>query len=164
MYTYDHAEGYVVVGGLVFVTLSWPLIDEKRQNRDGDTHHLVNIGLDTWTKSHDERYVVLSDILDSPLVEGYESRNQIVRSVNGKKFRNLTEFYGLVESVRATGSGYLEFEMIDMNVTNIVMNVAQLAEHQEQILSDNGILKGHQLPSLDNRKSVETKKTVKKHP
>lgn len=147
MYTYEQAEGYVIVGGLVFVTLSWPLIEEKRQNREGDTYHLISIGFESWMKrGADNHYVVLSDILDSPLMEGYEPHNQIVRSVNGKKFRSLVEFHGLVESIRATGTGYLEFEVIDSSLANIVVSVKQLAEHQDQILADNGISKGHHLP------------------
>lgn len=146
MYSHEQAEGYVIVGGLVFVTLSWPLIDEKHQNRDGNTQHLISIGLNTWISSSDERYVVLSDIIDSPLVEGYESRNQIVRTVNGKKFRNLAEFNGLVESIRATETGYLEFELYDTSMSSIIMSVKQLAEHQEQILLDNGI---PLLPNVD---------------
>lgn len=166
MYTYELADGYVVVGGLVFVTLSWPLIDEKRQNRDGDTHHLVCIGVDTWMRDSEHQYVVLSDVLDSPLVEGYESRNQIVRSVNGKKFRNLSEFYGLVESVRATGTGYLEFEISETSTFNIVLDVTQLAAQQDQILVDNGISHGHHLPTerVSAKAPKEEKKDEKKTP
>ncbi|MBR4518159.1 MAG: trypsin-like peptidase domain-containing protein [Victivallales bacterium] len=94
-YLYDKLPDYYIVGGFVFTTLSYSLLDEwgKRTPPDELQRKMF---LDK--EFDDQEIVVMTTVLADKLNVGYQGfRSEILTKVNGQPVRNLRHLISLVE-------------------------------------------------------------------
>lgn len=95
---YDRAPDYYVVGGLVFTTLSASYLGEWKEEEQP-------VGLKAkrgkWKEHPGQETVVLSQVLADPVNMGYQGVvAAVLKSVDGKKVRNLRELIAAVEGAK----------------------------------------------------------------
>ena len=145
-FLYDEEPDWFVFGGLVFTTLSYSYAAQA------DVRFHDDAG-DEEKESPDDRFVMVSEILNDVSVEGYLGMSGThVRAVDGTKVRNLRHLVDLVESCTN------EFVRIAVDCGEerdfeIVLDVAQTREATPRVM------KRFQIPadrSPDLRKEEET--------
>ena len=99
---YDAKPGYVLCGGCVFMPLSKPWCDRKKQT------HMYSERQD-WLPSEGKELVVLSKILAHPVNHGYHNMHcAVVHDYNGEAFNNLA---GLLALIKANTRPMHEFRL-----------------------------------------------------
>lgn len=138
-FNYQSPNSYYVLGGFVFVTFSYMYFNERRHAGD-NVQHLFCLLYDAQGRDSDRQYVVLSEMLETPLTEGYRCSNHVVQQINGRGFKSLAEFRSIAEEILASKKGYIELEVAtEGGPTKVIIEVADVLENQDQILADNGI-------------------------
>lgn len=133
----DSAPRYFIYGGLVFV----PSILEHR--REIPPKYLYEFPSD-----QEEELVLLKDVLSSSLTKGYDYTTlNVIKTVNGKHFKNFEEFVSLVEN---STEKFIVFE--DDYNSQVVLNRTDVLARQDEILDRYNIKsnksKGLQSPQL----------------
>lgn len=95
-YLYDKLPDYYIVGGFVFTTLSYSFLDEPGSKEPPPD--LMSLMLEEKSDP-DEEVIVLSVVLGDRVNVGCQGLNsQQLKSVNGKKMKNLREFITFIEN------------------------------------------------------------------
>ena len=126
-FLYDEKPDYFICGGLVFTTLSYSYLVNKRLRIHDDPS-------DDSKPAEGEKFVVLTDVLADISVEGYIGTAGVhVRSVNGDKVRDLRH---LVELVDGAEGEFLEFGIDDNNEWDslMVFDLAALREATPRVM------------------------------
>lgn len=133
-----HIEGdqpsYLTIAGLVFTSLSEPLIDEECEDSIG--LKLLAKARYSMARFKGEQIVVLSQVLANEENVGYEEiSNEQVLKLNGTWIKNIHHLAHLVDSCK---DKYLVFEFED--------NFLVVLERESALAASTGILKGYGIP------------------
>jgi hypothetical protein len=95
---YQAPPSYFVIMGMVFLPVNYMLIREKKENKEY-VHHLIELADTYQATNRDEQIIILSEIFQTPLTEGFPIGNYIVKSVNGALIKNMAQFVTVVFSL-----------------------------------------------------------------
>eukprot|EP00472_Partenskyella_glossopodia_P004221 CAMPEP_0197534756 /NCGR_PEP_ID=MMETSP1318-20131121/48231_1 /TAXON_ID=552666 /ORGANISM="Partenskyella glossopodia, Strain RCC365" /LENGTH=183 /DNA_ID=CAMNT_0043092137 /DNA_START=93 /DNA_END=641 /DNA_ORIENTATION=- len=134
---------YYIHSGFVFTTLTHPYLQtiygSNWENNPHTPFDFVNVWYDDVPEFVGQQVVVLSHALTSELTSDLEFNNELLRSVNEVKVKNLTHLYQMVETAMAKQSPkFLTFQLGSRNVT-IVTDLEKARKEENMILKDNSI-------------------------
>ncbi|CAE8584855.1 unnamed protein product, partial [Polarella glacialis] len=109
---YDNPQPYFLYGGIVFVPLTTPYLQEWGDEWRGDgPHDLVTLALVGLRKHPEEQVVILSKCLPNERTAGYSSLdNRQVIAVCGEPVLNLKQMYELVKQFHKE-KDFIEFTL-----------------------------------------------------
>jgi len=128
----DCKPSYYIVGGLIFLPLSVPFLEQGYGARSVPVK--LQSLLADYRKDPDEEVVLLFQVLSAELNHGYKASSLWVTHFNGQKVRNLAQMASLVEA--ATGE-FLEWDTDDGS--SIVLNRAEALSQGSTILEQHAI-------------------------
>ncbi|KAL5580069.1 hypothetical protein UlMin_012511 [Ulmus minor] len=152
IHQFDKLPSYYIFGGLVFVPLSQPYLQEFGDDwYNTCPRRLTERALRKLPKKAGEQYVILSQVLMDDINAGYERCNSLqVKKVNGEEVLNLKHLCKLVES---SAEENVRFDMEEERVIVLNYNSAKVVTSK--------LLKRHRIPSamsgdlVDNRNSSQ---------
>eukprot|EP00929_Paragymnodinium_shiwhaense_P042760 TRINITY_DN22074_c0_g1_i1.p1 TRINITY_DN22074_c0_g1~~TRINITY_DN22074_c0_g1_i1.p1 ORF type:complete len:526 (+),score=127.34 TRINITY_DN22074_c0_g1_i1:69-1646(+) len=133
----SQGPAYLVVGGLVFTTLSEPFLESEY---GPDFEHKAPIEMVRYaTQEHatytDQQLVVLTQVLAHEITVGYEAlENLIVKSVNGTAVRNLPHTLELLDGEKGP---YITFGM--ENDMMVILRAEEARKATPDVLEKHGI-------------------------
>lgn len=147
----DAQPSYLVVGGLVFVPLTLPWLEQRFQ-RMGEAPPELLQKLEEFKQSEDEEVVVLAKVLSAEVNYGFEDFSCLQLAEFGSyasrggagapedsgsmvKVRSLRHLRELVQA--ATRSGYLRFRLA--SDLEVVLNAAECEAARDEILRQHAI-------------------------
>ncbi len=137
----DRAPRYVVLGGVVFMELSRPYLQEWGGDWLKEAPQRL-VFLDAFQNELPEdrgKVVFISQVLPTPDTLGYEDlSNLVVSIVNGKKIRSLDD---LVEAAQSPRDGFQKIEL-DEDPGLIFLDAAAIKANQE------ALVRKYSLPAL----------------
>ena len=138
---YQMAPSYMIIGGLVFIPVSYmSLIEKKKMGEDVS----YSVDLPKGKAKESSQLIMLSEIFNNDMTEGYAADNIIVKSLNGHPIINLSQFHRLVKT-ELKKSKFLVFQFAN-SLQIIVLNSNQVVKNHKRILLDNI---GHDKDLLD---------------
>jgi len=129
--SYQLEPSYYIIGGLIFVPLSYMFIDEKIATGEY-VYNLIEIADGSIMEDIDEQIIVLSSILNTDLTEDYKTSNYVLSSINGKKPVNLKHLKKLVDSEKGK---FLKFDFKD-SAESIIINNEDAKKYTKEIIKD----------------------------
>jgi hypothetical protein len=140
-YVVDRAPRYVILGGVVFMELSRPYLQEWGAEWVKEAPQRL-VFLDAFQNELPEdrgKIVFISQILPTPDTLGYENLdNLVVSKVNGKDIRNLDD---VVEAVKCPVDGFQKIEL-DEDPGLIFLDAAAIETNRD------ALIKKYSLPAL----------------
>ena len=131
----DHAPPYFILGGLVFVELSRPYLEEwgRDWTNNAPTRLVHYDAFQDELPADRGKIVVLAQILPSPDSVGYEHiQNVVVRQLNGRPVKSIAD---LAAAAKHPVDGFQKIEIEEdpkwlfLDAESIEANRAQLMEH-----------------------------------
>mmetsp|Transcript_97269 Transcript_97269/g.275228 ORF Transcript_97269/g.275228 Transcript_97269/m.275228 type:complete len:221 (-) Transcript_97269:70-732(-) len=140
---YDAPQLYFIYGGLAFVPLTTPYLQEWGEDwRSSAPHELVELALNGLPTLPDEQPVILSRCFPSARTTGYSSLvDRRVLSVNGVAVLNLRQMHSLVLRMHAS-EPYVVFELQCVGCNALVVVESATAD---EVRSE--ILTTHRIPA-----------------
>ena len=124
---YNKSPEYLLVGGFVFTKLSLSLLDEYRRVPDE-----MSVLFSKTNSDADEETIVLAQTLGDVSTEGYKGiGNLILKTVNGKKVKNLKELANMYDSQK---EGF--FIMESHNGIKIIVDIKNLKDSIPRIMKN----------------------------
>lgn len=124
---YNKSPEYLLVGGFVFTKLSLSLLDEYRRVPDE-----MSVLFSKTNSDADEETIILAQTLGDVSTEGYKGvGNLILKSVNGKKVKNLKE---LAKMYDLQNEGF--FIMESNNGIKIIVDIKNLKDSLPRIMKN----------------------------
>jgi hypothetical protein len=146
-YEFDKHPSYFVFGGLVFMPLSLPYLEEWGEEwYNTAPRELVHIWYNEQKKQANQQVVFLSQVLVHQMTQGYEDyANLRVLSVNGKEINNLQELKEAVDEVVANPpeNNCMIFKFEQNRV--LVLDIDAAKQSSEEILDQ------HRVPSFKSK-------------
>lgn len=143
---YDTKPSYFIVGGLVFMQLSTPLL------RELPVPAPVSARLEQWRRDREE-VIVLMRVLSHSINEGIQSNVRILSEVNGESIHSMDQLVrvtmaAISESREcADGSAFLCFGFLRAGRKAADMSVSEMLKPSDVLSSDEDILFQHQIPA-----------------
>ncbi len=133
---YDVRPSYFIAGGLLFMPLSWNLLDSWGDwNKAPD--ELVNLAKNGEITEDRDQVVIISEVLADDVNMGYQEMVfSPVTAVNSQKVRNLKD---LVAKIEAVNTGFIEIDL--ENRDKIVLD----AEKAKKAMP--GIIERYRIPA-----------------
>lgn len=129
----DQPPYYIVLGGLVFLELSRPYLQEWG-NDWANTAPKRLVYYDAFQNELPEdrgKIVILAQVLPTPETLGYESlQNLVVTDVNGKRVRSLR---GLAEAIKTPLKGFQKIEF-EEDPKTIFLDAASIEANQKALI------------------------------
>jgi len=141
-YFMDQPPRYVILGGLVFLELSRPFLQEWGNDWvKSAPQRLVAYDAFQYEKPADRGKVVfLSQVLPSADTLGYESlENVVVSKVNGQQIRSLAD---LAEAAKSPVNGFHEIEF-EEDPGRIFLDAASVEKNRDELQKE------YALPALE---------------
>jgi hypothetical protein len=132
-FEYQSTLSYYIVMGLVFLPVSFPLIKEKKQNKEY-IYHLVEMAKFYKPAHKDEQVIILSDIFTNAFTEEFPLGNFVLRSVNGINIRNISQLIETVEKLMKKDD-YIRFEFMDRS-NIILLRSSDIKKFDRKILEE----------------------------
>lgn len=130
-FLFEQQPNYLVKGGLIFQELTLELL--QRYGKDWKTRAPLNL-LDAHENPESlqkemDRVIFLSSVIPTPATIGYERlRNLLVRKVNGKPIRNMSD---LIEAFEENGQRMHSIEFVDEHIqVYLDNNIATAVDNQ----------------------------------
>lgn len=93
--TYQVSPAYFIMGGLVFVPLTFMMVDKMLENDENDVSHLLQY-VEEEQHFEGQQKLVLTEILLSEMTDGFDNKLDILESVNGIAIKNLEHMFKVV--------------------------------------------------------------------
>mmetsp|Transcript_17893 Transcript_17893/g.44918 ORF Transcript_17893/g.44918 Transcript_17893/m.44918 type:complete len:270 (+) Transcript_17893:39-848(+) len=137
----DASPSYVIIGGLVFVALTLPLIEEGHLEAIADAHTagLMLAKLGNFMQLPEQQVVILSKVLESEATIGYENAciGKQLEALNGAEIRNLKDLAANLVSSRTRSEKFLHFRFQG--------NCRAVLETARARREDTGLLRAHDI-------------------
>lgn len=149
---YDSPQPYFIYGGLVFVPLSQPYLQEWGEEWRSDApSDLVNLALHGLQTQPEEQPVMLSKCFPSELTAGYSMLNErIVTAVCDSPVLNLRQMYALVQKMHATRP----FVQITVQCTGFTAFAAVNTTTADSVCKD--IMRTYRIPTAASPELLES--------
>jgi S1-C subfamily serine protease len=146
-YEFDRHPSYFVFGGLVFMPLSLPYLEEWGEEwYNTAPRELVHIWYNELKKQENQQVVFLSQVLVHQMTQGYEDyANMRVLSVNGEEINNLQQLKDAVEKAVSNPpeNNCLIFKFEQNRI--LVLDIDSAKQYSDEILDQ------HRVPSFKSR-------------
>jgi S1-C subfamily serine protease len=114
---YQAVPSYFILGGLVFVPLTFMMVERLLDIDQDEVSHLLMYS-DEEKEFPDQQKLVLTEILLSEMTEGYHNKMDVLESINGVEIKNLEHMFRVVnEQTKTRKHILLAFE----NTPNILI-------------------------------------------
>jgi S1-C subfamily serine protease len=131
-YEYQSSLEYYVIMGLIFLPVSFPLIQEKF--KEGQyTCHLVEMAKFYQAKKKDEQVIILSDIMGNEFNKEFPLGNYVLRSVNRIRILNIEHLKKTIEAQRAK-EPYLRFKFHHRG-SAVILKSSDIKKYNSAIVS-----------------------------
>jgi S1-C subfamily serine protease len=132
-FEYQSMLSYYMIMGLLFLPVSFPLIQEKYRNNEY-VAHLVECARYYQPKKAGEQVIILADIVDNEFTKEFPSENYILKSINRVRILNMEH---LKETIKAQlkKAEYLRFEFKHRG-SAILLKTIDVKRHNTQIIKD----------------------------
>lgn len=131
---YQIGRQYYTLVGLVFLPLSVMLIQEKRDNKEY-IYNLVDTANTVSSQYPEEQLIILSDVFQSHLTDGFPHANFIIDSINDIKITNMKHFVKVAEAEinrKGKKKSFITFKF--RNSSNIiVLNLDDIKKYDNSI-------------------------------
>ena len=139
----DAAPSYVIVGGLVFVALSLPLVEEGHLDAIADPHTagLMLAKLGHFMMKPGQQVVILSKVLESEATIGYEAAciGKQLEALNSVEVRNLKQLAADATSASTRSAKFLQFRF--HGNCRAVIDTARSKRDEQAVLGAHDIYK-----------------------
>lgn len=92
---YQATPSYFILGGMVFVPLTYMMIERFLEDEDYDVSHLITY-MDEEKAFPGHQKIVLTEILLSEMIDGFENKLDILYAINGIPIKNLEHMFVVV--------------------------------------------------------------------
>jgi len=93
--TYQATPAYFIMGGLVFVPLTYMMLEKLIDDEDNDVGHLLQY-IEEEKQFTGHQKIVLTEILLSEITDGFNNKLDILESVNGILIKNLEHMFHVI--------------------------------------------------------------------
>jgi S1-C subfamily serine protease len=131
-FEYQSTLKYIIIMGMIFLPVSFPLIKEKELHKEY-VHHLIELALHHNPKTKHDEIIILSDIYASKYTEEFPCANYILESINGIKIINLKHMVEVYEKIISSKEKYIRFEFVNRPIV-IILKVKDVIKHDKSIL------------------------------
>lgn len=131
----DCLPEYFIIGGVVFIPLSLPLLEHAYGNswRRATPAPILNL-LTEYAQSADEQVVVLFQILASPVTNGYRFQSVRLERFNDKAVRNLRQLADFVDNCT---EHFMKFSL--EGGKNVILDAKEAKDESPRILEMHAI-------------------------
>ena len=139
----DASPSYVIIGGLVFVALSLPLVEEGHFEAIADAHTagLMLAKLGDFMQAPGQQVIILSKLLESEATIGYEAAcmGKQLETLNGVEVRNLKQLAALVSGTSMRSEKFFRFRFHGKCMA--VIETARTKRAEQEVLREHDIFK-----------------------
>lgn len=93
--TYQAVPAYFIMGGLVFVPLTFMMLEKMIDNDEHDVSHLMQyVEEEKYFEGHQK--LVLTEILLSEITDGFDNKLDVLESINDVPIKNLEHMFHVI--------------------------------------------------------------------
>jgi len=131
--SYQVSPSYFILGGLVFVPLTFMMIERLMELDVDDVSHLA-MYMDEEKEYSGQQKIVLTEILLSEMTEGYNNKMDVLHTINGIEIKNLEHMFRVVnEQTKKNKFLLIQFE----NSSDvIILNSSDVRKYSRSIAVD----------------------------